>query len=113
MSDTAPEAVTGVPKWKRNDLVQPGDVLGAGDSFLSLDVLPSQLASVAFDNLRNEVQWKTMHHHGGEVPRLVAVQGEIQEDGWYATALIVYRINLTVFTGSLYIVIQAISRLPF
>jgi hypothetical protein len=90
MSDTAPEAVTGVPKWKRNtDHVQPGDTLGTGDSFLSLDVLSSQLASVAFDNLRKEVQWKTMYHHGGEVPRLVAVQGEIQEDGWYATTLIV------------------------
>lgn len=74
------------PKWKKNtENVQPGEPLGAGDSFLTLDILSPQLESVAFDNLRNEVQWKTMYHHGGEVPRLVAVQGEVQEDGWWVS----------------------------
>ncbi|KAJ7172595.1 hypothetical protein C8R46DRAFT_1348969 [Mycena filopes] len=69
---------------KNNSHVQflgPGDPLGAGDSFLRTDVLPSELAGVAFDRMREEVKWDTMHHRGGEVPRLVAVQGEIAPDG--------------------------------
>lgn len=87
MSNTqpaTPEGTSGTPRWKKNtEYVQPGEVLGAGDSSLTLDLLPPQLEAVAFDNLKKEVEWKTMYHHGGEVPRLVAVQGEIQPDGWF------------------------------
>ena len=76
-----------------------GDALGAGDSYLVTDFLPEDLAKVAFENLNTEVKWQTMQHRGkqsfcqngmicnfrkgGEVPRLVAVQGEVQEDGRY------------------------------
>jgi hypothetical protein len=71
------------PKWKKGteyaDTTQP---LGAGDSFLTLDLLSPDLEATAFENLKKEVQWKTMYHHGGEVPRLVAVEGEVQPDGW-------------------------------
>ncbi|KAG8835677.1 hypothetical protein FRC17_001866 [Serendipita sp. 399] len=77
-------APKGVPKWKRGtDYVQTGENLGAGDSFVQLDVLPEVLEKDAFENLKREVQWKTMYHHGGAVPRLVATQGEIEPDGWF------------------------------
>lgn len=79
----------------------PGDKMGEGDTELVLSILPDDLAQVAFDNMRKEVQWNTMHHRGelrlsrlnfdtlndpcslhlagGEVPRLVAVEGDIDE----------------------------------
>ncbi|KAF7986696.1 hypothetical protein HWV62_20216 [Athelia sp. TMB] len=60
------------------------DVLGEGDSRLVLDVLPPELAVHAFERMREEVQWATMYHReieGGEVPRRVAVEGMIGEDG--------------------------------
>ncbi|KAJ7765079.1 hypothetical protein DFH07DRAFT_372980 [Mycena maculata] len=58
-----------------------GDALGTGDSYLALDVVPPELADVAFERMREEVEWDVMHHRGGEVPRLVAVQGKIGPDG--------------------------------
>jgi len=58
-----------------------GDFLGAGDSYLVTNMLPPELASVAFEQVKTEVGWKTMHHRGGEVPRLVAVEGEVSDDG--------------------------------
>lgn len=58
-----------------------GDEIGAGDSHLVADILPTDLADVAFDRMKEEVGWKTMYHRGGEVPRLVAVEGDIAEDG--------------------------------
>lgn len=58
-----------------------GDTLGAGDSKLVLDILPKDLAMVAFENMRKEVAWNSMYHRGGEVPRLVAVEGHIHDDG--------------------------------
>ncbi|KAG9308034.1 hypothetical protein JVU11DRAFT_12686 [Chiua virens] len=81
-----------------------GDRIGEGDSELVLGVLPPELAEVAFENIRKEVAWNVMYHRGmlsaygritichefisydiripgGEVPRLVAVEGEIVADG--------------------------------
>ncbi|KZT24100.1 hypothetical protein NEOLEDRAFT_1148935 [Neolentinus lepideus HHB14362 ss-1] len=55
--------------------------MGEGDTNIVLDILPCDLANVAFDRLKKEVKWSTMHHRGGEVPRLVAVEGTIDEDG--------------------------------
>ncbi|KAK7014970.1 DNA oxidative demethylase ALKBH2 [Favolaschia claudopus] len=60
-----------------------GDALGTGDSYLTLNVLPPDLAAVAFDRLREQVKWDVMHHRGGEVPRLVAVEGLVSTDGSY------------------------------
>ncbi|KAJ6573576.1 hypothetical protein DFH09DRAFT_389653 [Mycena vulgaris] len=62
-------------------LLGAGDALGTGDSHLSLNVVPLELADVAFERMREEVKWDVMHHRGGEVPRLVAVEGEVQPDG--------------------------------
>lgn len=59
----------------------PGDKIGEGDSELVLTILPSDLAEIAFENMRKEVAWNVMYHRGGEVPRLVAVEGEVVADG--------------------------------
>lgn len=52
-----------------------------GDTDVILNALPSALADEAFHKLEKEVAWQRMSHQGGEVPRLVAVQGEVGEDG--------------------------------
>ncbi|CAK7567441.1 MAG: hypothetical protein SEPTF4163_005406 [Sporothrix epigloea] len=59
----------------------------AGDTVIHHDVLPKSLESGIFERLQVEVQWQRMSHQGGEVPRLVCVQGEISKDG----SLPVYR----------------------
>ncbi|SLM36270.1 Oxoglutarate/iron-dependent dioxygenase [Lasallia pustulata] len=65
----------------RMPIMGPNDVIGEGDSLLVLDILPPSLNENAFGLLRTEVQWKSMHHRSGDVPRLVAVQGKMDEDG--------------------------------
>ncbi|PNP41692.1 hypothetical protein TGAMA5MH_06285 [Trichoderma gamsii] len=52
-----------------------------GDTDVIYDALPKPLADEAFDKLEKEVLWQRMSHQGGEVPRLVAVQGQVDEDG--------------------------------
>ncbi|KAJ7057609.1 hypothetical protein C8F01DRAFT_1150453 [Mycena amicta] len=71
------------PKQTHSVTLGAGDALGTGDSHLRLDVLPPELAAVAFERLKDEVKWAVMHHRGGEVPRLVAVEGEVGADGSY------------------------------
>lgn len=62
-------------------ILGPGDAIGTGDSRIIHGILSSQLSEHAFALLKEEVDWQTMHHRGGAVPRLVAVQGEVEEDG--------------------------------
>lgn len=62
-------------------LLGPNDSIGAGDSRIIHDVLSSSLIDGAFELLKEEVNWQTMHHRSGKVPRLVAVQGEVAKDG--------------------------------
>ncbi|KAJ4133915.1 hypothetical protein NW768_005507 [Fusarium equiseti] len=52
-----------------------------GDTDIIENVLPGSLLDGIFNRLRGEVQWQRMSHQGGQVPRLVAVQGEIGSDG--------------------------------
>ncbi|KAH6667019.1 isochorismatase family protein family [Plectosphaerella plurivora] len=52
-----------------------------GDTTVILNVLPPSIADSMFDKLRGEVKWQKMSHQGGEVPRLVAVQGSVAADG--------------------------------
>ncbi|KAH8169498.1 isochorismatase family protein [Sarocladium implicatum] len=54
--------------------------LCAGDTDV-IDALSADLEKGAFERLEKEVRWQRMSHQGGEVPRLVAVQGEVGEDG--------------------------------
>ena len=41
-----------------------GDALGAGDSYLVADLLPTDQADDVFETLKTEVAWKTMLHRG-------------------------------------------------
>lgn len=52
-----------------------------GDTTIITNLLPPSLAASAFDRLKSEVAWQRMSHQGGEVPRLVAVQGEVDAEG--------------------------------
>ena len=58
-----------------------GEAIGSGDSRIIHDALSPRLAEDVFDQLKEEVDWQKMYHRSGEVPRLVAVQGEIGKDG--------------------------------
>ncbi|KKY31022.1 putative isochorismatase family protein family [Diaporthe ampelina] len=52
-----------------------------GDTTIIHSFLPDSLGSGLFERLCSEVHFQKMMHQGGEVPRFVAVQGEILEDG--------------------------------
>ncbi|KAK1762594.1 hypothetical protein QBC33DRAFT_600078 [Phialemonium atrogriseum] len=52
-----------------------------GDTTIIQNVLLPDLASTAFERLEAEVKWARMSHQGGEVPRLVAVQGAVDSEG--------------------------------
>ena len=51
----------------------------AGDTIIYHNVLPAALEDGIYDRLRGEVQWQRMSHQGGEVPRLVCVQGAVEK----------------------------------
>lgn len=65
----------------------PGESIGEGDSFITHSFLPDSLRdpindaiplhSNIFHALYHEVRWQKMYHAGGEVPRLVAIQGTV------------------------------------
>lgn len=57
------------------------DPLCEGDTKVIYNILPPDLADGIFARLRDEVSWQRMSHQGGEVPRLVAVQGAVAADG--------------------------------
>ncbi|KUJ18145.1 Isochorismatase hydrolase [Mollisia scopiformis] len=52
-----------------------------GDTTVVHNLLDEDAADGIFEKLRDEVRWQRMSHQGGEVPRLVAVQGDIDHDG--------------------------------
>jgi nicotinamidase-related amidase/alkylated DNA repair dioxygenase AlkB len=73
---------------ERPDADLPGEGIDAekysiceGDTTIINNLLADSEASSIFGRVRDEVQWQRMSHQGGEVPRLVAVQGEVGEDG--------------------------------
>ncbi|KAI9653949.1 MAG: hypothetical protein M1831_005634 [Alyxoria varia] len=52
---------------------------GVQDAGKDLDKTPSERSHGMFHAIRREVQWQTMYHASGEVPRLVCAQGETEE----------------------------------
>jgi nicotinamidase-related amidase/glutathione S-transferase len=52
-----------------------------GDTSIIHNLLDDELEKGIFEKLRDEVRWQKMSHQGGDVPRLVVVQGEVEEDG--------------------------------
>lgn len=89
---TTPETVTGANHMsdstktprsmdgKSKDTLPP-EPLCEGDTTVIHNVLPEPLAKDIFETVRDEVRWQRMSHQGGEVPRLVAVQGDVASDG--------------------------------
>ncbi|KAI1336520.1 hypothetical protein F5Y15DRAFT_201388 [Xylariaceae sp. FL0016] len=66
----------------RQDMIKcESDSLCEGDTKVFYNVLQPSLAESVFERVRDEVLWQRMSHQGGEVPRLVAVQGLIGPDG--------------------------------
>ena len=62
-------------------LLGPNDNIGSGDSRIIYNAISSSIMNSAFEQLKEEVVWQSMLHRSGQVPRLVAVQGEAEEDG--------------------------------
>lgn len=58
-----------------------GEPICEGDTIVITNLLPPNVLCDIFEKLKAEIQWQKMSHQGGEVPRLVAVQGEIGKDG--------------------------------
>lgn len=63
------------------DAVVTLDGIGAGDTALWCNALRGCVDDATYAALEGEVAWNTMLHRGGEVPRLVAVQGTRGPDG--------------------------------
>ena len=40
------------------------DRFGEGDAYLVHSILPNEIATGAFQKIKDEVLWQTMHHHG-------------------------------------------------
>ncbi|ORY56316.1 uncharacterized protein BCR38DRAFT_117209 [Pseudomassariella vexata] len=62
-------------------LMGESEPLCEGDTKIVYNVLLEPLSNNIFDKIRDEVRWQRMSHQGGEVPRLVAVQGQVDNDG--------------------------------
>ncbi|KAI4196228.1 MAG: hypothetical protein LQ350_006681 [Teloschistes chrysophthalmus] len=74
--------VKGRNSWRASmHTLGPQDMIGAGDSSIVHNVLKQEIAKEAFAGLKAEVKWQTMYHRSGQVPRLVAVQGEKGKEG--------------------------------
>jgi len=69
-----------IPHWALN-----GTIYGSKDSFLLLNIFPSDIADNLFYKLRDEITWNEMRQKGGRVPRDISIQGtiEIQNDDQY------------------------------
>ena len=48
----------------KNNVSQNNETFAEGDTFIIQNVLPDDLASVAFDDLKKEVKWNVMYHRG-------------------------------------------------
>jgi nicotinamidase-related amidase/alkylated DNA repair dioxygenase AlkB len=81
--DSFIEQSTSAVETKENALAEQTEpqAICEGDTAVIMDLLSSELEQGIFEKLRDEVEWKRMYHQTGEVPRLVAVQGEIGDDG--------------------------------
>nr|POF01181.1 dna oxidative demethylase alkbh2 [Quercus suber] len=62
-------------------LLGEGTEVASCGSRILYNLMPNEDAETIFNNLSLEIDWQTMYHHTGEVPRLVCCQGTIQADG--------------------------------
>jgi len=61
-----------IPHWALN-----GTIYGSNDSFLLLNIFPTEIADDLFSKLRDEITWNEMRQKGGRVPRDISIQGTI------------------------------------
>lgn len=60
-----PRPPRAVRDWrKEGKMLGEGDLLGEGDSYLVLNILPDDLAEVAFERMKEEIKWNKMRHRG-------------------------------------------------
>ena len=59
----------------------PEEVIASGDSKIINNALSQSITSNIFERLKAEIDWQKMYHRGGEVPRLIAVQGQKGDGG--------------------------------
>ncbi|KAK3709130.1 hypothetical protein LTR37_011109 [Vermiconidia calcicola] len=69
------------PKQNSEPLFGAEKEAESATSRISFNLLPPELAATIFDDLYGDITWQKMHHHTGEVPRLVCCQGTIGGDG--------------------------------
>ena len=69
------------PWQSRSATLGPNDSIGSGDSAIIYNVIGSPTIDDIFNRLKGEIDWQTMFHRGGQVPRLVAAQGEAEKNG--------------------------------
>ena len=50
---------------------------GSGDSYLISDVIPKMATEGLLERLQEEVEFHSINHRGGAIPRLFALQGEV------------------------------------
>ena len=55
--------------------------LGSGDSFYIADFLSKEEADDLQKSLMNEIEWDSFNIKGSPVPRLISVQGELEDNG--------------------------------
>ncbi|CAF9928047.1 hypothetical protein IMSHALPRED_007364 [Imshaugia aleurites] len=79
---SGPSAARDRSSWQsRSATLGPSDRIGSGDSSIIHNVIGSPIINDAFSRLKEEVDWQTMFHRSGQVPRLVGVQGEVGRNG--------------------------------
>lgn len=79
-------------------IMEAGDAIGEGDSYIVNDILSAEHSDTVFEMLKREVSWRNMFHRGGEVPRMVAVQGVVDSDGRYDALCIPPHVVLSELT---------------
>ena len=70
-----------ISRQSRSATLGPNDSIGSGDAKIVYNVINSSTINDAFGQMKEEVDWQTMSHRSGQVPRLVAVQGEAGKNG--------------------------------
>ncbi|UJR33938.1 hypothetical protein I4U23_021357 [Adineta vaga] len=70
-------STSSIPHWASS-----GTVYGSNDSFLLLNIFPTDVADSLFYKLRDEITWNEMRQKGGRVPRDISIQGTLEiKDG--------------------------------
>lgn len=65
---------------KLEPLNSPITGYGANDTALYFNIIPDSIKETAFDDLMKEIEWKHMNQKTGPVPRMISIQGNLEED---------------------------------